>query len=174
MDSATEEEIRGLFTDEQPGLDLRESGLALAGRTLRVHVRTDGPIRSALFEIIAFTPVRCGDAQLVALVRVADDGTASVEATDRLDGDVRPVEAAVEVDGEHLTLALPLLAAPRRFYDLTVTSADGNALEEASYSDSIPDIAITGAGFTRGTGTPNYVGGWTDACGPADPPLLPR
>lgn len=76
MDAAMRDDVRATYTDAQPGLDLREAGLAVGGRTLRLQVRTDGPIRGGTFVLTAYTPTRCGDAQLSAWVRLSDDGEA--------------------------------------------------------------------------------------------------
>ncbi|MDW5593907.1 hypothetical protein VSS74_06150 [Conexibacter stalactiti] len=169
--------VDSMMTDGQPGLDLRRAGLAVRGRTLLLHVATEGPIRTGTFALTASTKVSCGDAQLTAYIHVTGDGEATtVEATDRPHGQGRPVEATVRVDGEHMTLALPLLAAAS-FEDWTVSSTDAVSarLEDARYGDHIPDWSIEGAYFTRGTGTPNYAGGPGDEpCGPPDPPLLAR
>lgn len=177
IDEWDEVAVGSMMTDGQPGLDLRGAGLAVKGRTLLLHVETEGPIRTGTFALTASTRASCGDTQLTAYIHVTGDGEATrVEATDRPHGRGRPVEATVTVDGEHLTLALPLLAAAS-FEDWTVSSTDAmsSRLEDVRYSDQIPDWFIEGAYFTRGTGTPNYAGGPGDEpCGPPDPPLLAR
>lgn len=171
-----EASVESMMTDGQPGLDLRGAGVVVKGRTLRLDVETEGPIRTGTFVLTASTKASCGDAKLTAYIHVTGDGgAATVEATDRPHGQGRPIEATVRVDGEHLTLALPLLASAS-FEDWTVSSTDAvsSRLEGARYGDSVPDQVIEGAYFTRGTGTPNYAGAFGgDACGPPDPPLLP-
>jgi hypothetical protein len=117
----------------------------------------------------------CTDVQLTAYVRVEGAGaTTTVAATDRRHGRGRPVDATVAVNGNRLTLTLPLLA-PASFEDWTVSSMDvsWSRAAHARYGDTVPDWGIEGAYFTRGTGTPNYAGGPGDRpCGPPDPPLL--
>lgn len=176
-DEWDEASVESMMTDGQPGLDLRGAGLAVKGRTLRLDVETEGPIRAGTFVLTASTKASCGDAKLTAYIHVTGHGgAATVEATDRPHGQGRPVEATVRVDGEHLTLALPLLASAI-FEDWTVSSTDAvsSRLEGARYGDSVPDQVIEGAYFTRGTGTPNYAGAFGgEACGRPDPPLLAR
>jgi hypothetical protein len=169
-----EKAVASMMTDGQPGLDLRGAGLEMSGRKLRLDVETEGPIRAGTFMLAASTKVSCGTAQLTAYIHVRDDGGTAVEATDRSHGQVRPVEATVKVDGERLTLALPLLASAR-FEDWTVSSSDvlSSRSEDARYGDYVPDQVIEGAYFTRGTGTPNDAGTFGDEpCGPPEPPLL--
>jgi hypothetical protein len=172
-----EASVESMMTDGQPGLDLRGAEVAVKGRTLRLDVETEGPIRTGTFVLTASTKARCGDAQLTAYIHVPGDGeAATVEATDRPHGEGRPVEATVRVDGEHLTLALPLLASAS-FEDWTVSSTDAvsSRLEDSRYGDYVPDQVIEGAYFTRGTGTPNYAGTFGgQPCGPPDAPLLAR
>ncbi len=176
-DDWNEASVESMLTDEQPGLDLRGAGVSVKGRTLRLDVETEGPIRTGLFVLTASTKARCGEAQLTAYIHVPGDGeAATVEATDRPHGQGRPVEATVTVDGEHLTLELPLLAAAR-FHDWTVSSTDAvpSRLEDARYGDYVPDQVMEGAYFTRGTGTPNYAGTFGgEACSRPEPPLLAR
>lgn len=174
LDEWDDAAVESMLTDEQPGLDLRRAELAVRDRTLRLQVETEGPIRTGTFVLTALTKASCGDVQLTAYVRVEDDGETTVVATDRPHGQGRSVDATVDVDGGHLTLTLPLLA-PARFEDWTVSSMDAapSRIEHARYGDQLPDWAIEGAYFTRGTGTPNYAGGPGDRpCGPPDPPLL--
>lgn len=176
-DEWDEATVESMMTDGQPGLDLRGAGVTVKGRTLRLDVETEGPIRTGTFVLTASTKARCGSAQLTVYIHVPGDGdAATVQATDRPHGQGRPVEATVTVDGEHLTLALPLLASAR-FEDWTVSSTDAasSRLEDARYGDYVPDQVIEGAYFTRGTGTPNYAGTFGDEpCGPPDPPLIAR
>ncbi|MDO8187543.1 hypothetical protein Q5424_27070 [Conexibacter sp. JD483] len=172
-DEWDEATIESLTTDGQPGLDLRGAGLAVKDRTLRLDVETEGPIRTGTFGLTASTKASCGSAQLTVSIHVREGGT-TVKATDLPHGRGRRVEATVKVDGEHLTLSLPLLTSAR-FEDWTVSSTDAasSRLERSRYGDYVPDQVIEGAYFTRGTGTPNYAGTFGDEpCGPPDPPLL--
>ncbi len=173
--SRDEATVDSVMTDGQPGLDLRGAGLTVKGRTLRLRVETEGPIRTGTFSVTASTKASCGDPQLTAHIHVTGD-EATVEATDLPHGHGRPVDATVRVDGARLTLALPLLA-PATFEDWSVSSTDATSsdLDDARYGDTVPDWVIEGAYFTRGTGTPNYAGGSGDEpCGAPDPPLLAR
>lgn len=174
-DTWDEKTVAATLTDEQPGLDLRRAGLDVTGRMLRLRVETEGPIRNGTFVLTASTEERCSDTQLTASVNLTGKRPA-IEATDQPPGRVRPVAAAVRVDGNRLTLDLPLLHAAS-FKEWTVLSTDAtwSRIEDTRFSDNIPDWYIEGAYFTRGTGRPNYAGGSGDTpCGPPDPPLLPR
>ena len=167
--------VKAVLTDEQPGLDLRRAGLAVTGRTLRLRVETEGPIRHGSFALTASTDDSCSDTQLTASIDLTGSRPA-IAATDQPHGRGRPVAAAVRVDGNHLTLDLPLLR-PARFEDWSVLSTDATwaRLEDTRFSDNIPDWYITGAYFTRGTGTPNYAGGsGATPSGAPPPPRLPR
>lgn len=176
-DEWDEAALESTVTDRQPGLDLRRAELAVRGKTLRLNVETEGMIRAGTFTLTASTKASCVDTQLTVHIHVQGDSEATtVEATDHPDGRRRPVDAAVQVDGEHLTLTLPLLASAR-FEGWMVSSADTapSRLDDSRYGDQIPDWIIQGAYFAEGRGTPNHVGRPGDGpCGPADPPLLAR
>ncbi len=147
----------------------------MTGRTLRLRVETEGPIRSGTFALTASTKKSCSDTQLTASINLTGRRPA-IEATDQPHGRGRRVAATVRVDGNQLMLDLPPLR-PASFEEWTVFSTDApwSHIEETRFSDNIPDWYITGAYFTRGTGRPNYAGGSGDEpCGPPDPPLLPR
>lgn len=155
----------------RPELDLVAAGVDARGRRFRLHVVTEAPPRSALVEFTASESWRCADSQLAIVVRIDANGAVTARATDVPDARPRAVPGmTAELDGNDLTVDLPL-EHPARVPNWYVFSSElGVRDPERVASDSIPDWYIAATSFVRGPGTPIY----PQPCGPADPPLLPR
>lgn len=159
----------------RPEIDLLAAGIAQERNELRLRIVTAAPARDARFAFSGSEREECGDFQLHLEIVVGPDGAVTVLATDRGNRRARRIPTAeVTRAGNELELRLPLLATPTMgswmIASSTPSRTTGEIDEWLAFGDTIPDWEITGAYFTRGTGTPNY----PPMCGPADPPLLPR